>query len=65
MVRKVKELVKDKGILSSSNVKHEKFLGKMTVELVKNFYYSDDISRSMPGKRDFVIIVIDGEKSQV
>lgn len=61
MVRKVK----DNGILLSLNAKPGKVLDKTTVELVKNYYYSNEISKPMPGKINLVIIVIDREKTQV
>lgn len=56
MARKVKELVKNQGILSNPNPKHGCGLPLMTVNLVKDFYELDDISRIMPGKKDFVSV---------
>ena len=65
MARKVKDLVKAKGILSSPNPKPGKTLNQTTADFVKNFYCSDEISRPMPGKKDFVLIRVDGDKIQV
>eukprot|EP00731_Ephydatia_muelleri_P006869 Em0003g1117a len=49
-----KKIVEDKGVMSSPNAKARKSLSEDTVKLVQAFYYHDDISRVMPGKKDFV-----------
>jgi hypothetical protein len=46
MIRRAKQLVMDQGIMSSPNLK----LNKVTVEVIKSFYNSDEVSRVMPGK---------------
>jgi hypothetical protein len=51
MIRRVKQLLMDQGIMSSPNPKPGKTLNEVTVEVVKSFYNSDDVSRVMPGKR--------------
>ena len=56
MARKAKDLVKDQGILSSPNPKHGCALPLATVNLVQAFYEFDNISRIMPGKKDFMSI---------
>ena len=56
MARKSKELVKDKGILSTPNPKPGPSLSLETTDLIIRFYESDDISRVMPGKKDFVSV---------
>jgi hypothetical protein len=56
MARKSKQLVKEKGILSTPNPKHGHSLPPKTLDLIKSFYESDNISRTMPGKKDFVSI---------
>ena len=56
MARKAKNLVKEQGILSSPNPKHGSALPLTTVKLILAFYESDDISRIMPGRKDFVSI---------
>ena len=61
MARKSKELVKEKGILSMPDPKPGPSLPSETIDLVHSFYQSDDISRPMPGKRDFVSVK-QGEK---
>ena len=61
MARKSKQLVRDKGILSTPNPKPGYSLPRHSVNLIKDFYESDDISRAMPGKKDFVS-VREGEK---
>ena len=60
MVRTVKKLVSEKGILSNPNQKGGKTLSTDTVDEVKAFYRSDDISRVIPGKKDFVSVNVNG-----
>ena len=52
--RLAKNIVEDKGVMSSPNARASKSLSEDTVKLVQAFYYHDDISRVMPGKKDFV-----------
>ena len=54
MARKSKELVKEKGILSLPGPKPGPSLPPETVEIVHTYYESDEISRVMPGKKDFI-----------
>ena len=54
MASSAKKLVENKGVLSSPNSKAGKTLSQATLELVKSFYHHDDVSRVMPGKKDFV-----------
>lgn len=56
MVNKSRELLKSGGIMSSPIMKHGKPLSDETVTMVKSFYESDDVSRLMPGKKDFVSV---------
>ena len=66
MVRQAKKLLKEKGILESSDQKPGKSLSKEVVQAVHSFYESDDISRVMPGKKDCVTIKGEnGDKSVV
>ena len=63
MARLAKKIVKDKGVMSSPNSKAGKPLCEETVKLVKAFYHHDDISRVMPGIKDFLSVRNDeGEK---
>ena len=55
MARKAKELVKKKGILSSPDPKPGRTLPQPTVDLVISFY-ENEISRIMPGRKDFVTV---------
>ena len=58
-----KKRVEDKGIFSSPNSRAVKVLAESIVQLVKDFYCHDDVSRVMPGKKDFVSVRNDnGEK---
>ena len=54
--RKVKSLVKEKGILSLPDPKPGHSLPQETAHLVVAFYESDESSRIMPGKKDFMSI---------
>ena len=65
MARKSKQLVRDKGILSSPDPKAGPSLPSETVKLVIDFYESDDISRTMPGKKDFVSVRQEGKRIHV
>ena len=56
MVHKAKELVRQKGILSTPNPKPGHELSEETVHLVQNFFESEEISRTMPGKKDFISV---------
>jgi hypothetical protein len=65
MARKVKELVREKGIFATPNARLGKTLPKSTADLVRAFYVSDDVSRPMPGMKDSVSMKVDGIKTQV
>ena len=56
MARKVKDLVREKGILGTPSPKPGHPLASEVVDLVSGFYCSDDVSRMMPGKKDFVSV---------
>lgn len=56
MARKAKHLVKEKGVMSSPNPRPGKPLSDQVVLDVKSFYQEDDISRAMPGAKDFVSV---------
>ena len=57
MVRRAKELVRQKGILSTPDLCHGHPLSSATTELVHSFYNNDDVSRMMPGKKDFISVM--------
>ena len=61
MARKCKQLVKEKGILSTPDPKPGHTLPPETVKLVGDFYESDDISRMMTGKKYFMSVRLDGK----
>jgi len=63
MIRRAKELVRQKGILSTPDLCHGHPLSSETSELVRSFYENDDVSRMMPGKKDFVSVR--GEEGRV
>lgn len=65
MARKAKSLVKEKGIMSCPDPKPGKTLDQNVADKVKDFYNSDDVSRIMPGKKDFVSMKVNGKKEHV
>ena len=56
IARKAKKLTQEKGILSTPDPKPGKALSDDTVNLVKKFYCSEEVSRQMPGKKDYISI---------
>jgi hypothetical protein len=60
MIRRAKQLVMNQGIMSSPYLKPGKTLNKVTVEVVKSFYNSDEVSTVMPGKKDYISIEVSG-----
>ena len=50
MARKAKQLVKDKGILSSPDPRPGQQLSQEVLDNVVGFYENDEFSRCMPGK---------------
>ena len=56
MARRAKDLVDEKGILSTPNTKIGKCLPDATVQLLQDFYTSDEVSRAMPGKKDYISV---------
>ena len=56
MTLKAKDLVKEKRVLATPNLKLGSPLAPKTADLVYGFYESDDVSRMMPGKQDFVSV---------
>ena len=56
MVQKAKQLVKQKGILSTPNPRTGHGLAVETLDVVRRFYESDEVSRVMPGRKNFVSV---------
>ena len=54
MVRIARQLVKQKGILSTPNPRTGHGLAVETLDVVQRFYESDEVSRVMPSRKDFV-----------
>ena len=66
MVRRVKEFIREKGILATPNPKMSaRTLSDQTVELVKEWYRSDEISCVMPGMKDVISVKIEDRRMQV
>ncbi|KAJ4440816.1 hypothetical protein ANN_10662 [Periplaneta americana] len=62
MIRISKQIAAEKGILAAPNPKAGKSLGTFIVEKVVQFYNSDDVSRVMAGKNNFVSVKEDGNR---
>ena len=62
MVRKVREIREEKGILGMPDKVTGKKIKEGLLNAVKSFYCSDENSRKLPGKRDFVSL---GQKRQM
>ena len=56
MARKAKQLVRDKGILSSPDPRPGRHVSQEILGIVISFYENDEYSRCMPGKKDFVSV---------
>ena len=65
MATQAKHLAMEKGILSTPNLKIGKALEDETSEVVRMFYHHDDISSTMPGKKDCLSINVQGEKVKI
>ena len=65
LARQSKKLVEERGILSLPDPLRGPSLPPETVDTVCMFYESDDISRVMPGKKDFVSVKKDGKRQHV
>jgi hypothetical protein len=62
LARKARELVRHQGILSSPNPQPSKArLVKYLEDIVNTFYESDEISHTVPGKKDFKSVKKDGK----
>ena len=56
LVKRARDLKNQKGILASPERRKGKMLPNEVVETVKLFFEDDEVSRLMPGKKDFVSI---------
>lgn len=60
-----KKLVEEKGILCMPGPRGGRKLDDSISQLVVDFYLNDEISRMMPGLRDYKVCTSDGEKKSV
>ena len=63
--RQSNKLVEERGILSLPGPSRGPSLPTETVVVVCSFYESDDISRVMPGKKDFVSVKKEGKRQYI
>lgn len=63
MASTAKKLVEEKGILSDPNQRPGKVLEESTVQKVIDFYISEEVSRTMPGAKDYVSVVVNGQRT--
>ena len=64
MVRQAKNLVHEKGIFPSPNQKLGRGLAPTTEQLIVEMYLSDEMSRVMPGMKDYVSVMTDTGKRE-
>eukprot|EP00731_Ephydatia_muelleri_P022793 Em0015g376a len=60
-----KQLVATKGILATPNVRPGKVLDTVVEKKVIEFYLNDNVSRMMPGKKDYVSMLVEGKREHV
>lgn len=60
-----KNLVAEKGILSDPNPKKSCRIETAVVKKVEEFYLSEEISRTMPGKKDTISVSVEGSKKTI
>ena len=65
LVSQAKKVLITKGVLSTPNPKKGKSLPIHVKDLVKEFYYSDTVTRVMPGKKDFLSVMEKGERKYI
>ena len=65
MAVQAKRLASERGILATQDSKCGQLLAAKFAECVKSFYYREDKSRLLPGKKDCITVVKDGEKVKV
>ena len=62
LVSQAKEFLITKGVLSTPNPKKGKSLPVQMKDMAKEFYYSDTVSHVMPGNKDFLSVMENGER---
>lgn len=65
MIRTAKQLAKEGCLLAQPQQRKGHSLPETTVQIITEFYESDDFSRIMAGKKDYVTVRYSGEKRQV
>lgn len=65
LAEKTKRLVAEEGILSMPAPREGKKLNPETLKLIEDFYESDEVSRAMPGLRDFKSYAVNSEQTTV
>lgn len=65
IVLQAKELAAEKGLLATPNIKSGNRLDPEIKEEVLQFFEDDDISRAMPGQRDYVSVNNNGKRQQI
>lgn len=66
MIRQVKELVSDQGILCTASARSGHGISEADKQTVKDFFFdNDEISRPMPGSNDYVSVFRNGQKEHI
>ena len=63
--KRAKECQQEKGLLSTPDQNLENTVPSDTLQIVKEFYQSDKVSRQMAGMRDCVTMKVNGKKEKV
>lgn len=65
LANNARRLQEECGMLASPVTKAGKYLSQDTFKEIEEFYQSDENSRQMPGVKDTVTIILDGEKRKI
>ena len=64
MAKKAKALVREHGILAMPNPNAGNLFRRKLITVME-FYLSEPVSRQMPGMKDYISVLVDGEKQHV
>ena len=62
MVKAARELKRERTVLPEPATKSGRVISIETVHIVKQYYESEEVSRILPGKKDFLSIKVDNAR---
>lgn len=65
MASVARNLFNEHGCMADPNPKYGKRLAQDVADKITSFYLSEDVSRIMPGRKDFVSIILDGTRQHI